>query len=75
VLLTDLQFRLHYPDDGSVGASFSLAKVEGILLASVIAFTGGYMLWLLAVVMGGLSLGYVTVRRRRKAEQKHAKAA
>ena len=33
------------------------------------------MLWLLAVVMGGLSLGYVTVRRRRKAEQKHAKAA
>jgi hypothetical protein len=33
------------------------------------------MLWLLAVVMGGLSLGYVTVRRRRKAEQKHPKAA
>ena len=25
------------------------------------------MLWILAVVMGGLSLGYVTVRRRRKA--------
>ena len=30
------------------------------------------MLWVLAVVMGGLGLGYVTVRRRRKAEQKHA---
>jgi len=33
------------------------------------------MLWILAVVMGGLSLGYVTVRRRRKAEHKTAKAA
>ena len=54
---------------------FSQAKTEGILLASVIAFTGGYMLWILAVVMGGLSLGYVTVRRRRKAEHKQAKAA
>jgi hypothetical protein len=28
------------------------------------------MLWILAVVMGGLGFGYVTVRRRRKAEQK-----
>ena len=30
------------------------------------------MLWILAVVMGGLGFGYVTVRRRRKAEQKTA---
>ena len=30
------------------------------------------MLWVLAVVMGGLGLGYVTVRRRRKAEHKPA---
>jgi hypothetical protein len=75
VLLTDLQFRLHYLNDGSVLTSVYRANTEGILLASVIAFTGGYMLWLLAVVMGGLSLGYVTVRRRRKAEQKHPKAA
>jgi hypothetical protein len=28
------------------------------------------MLWILAVLMGGLSFGYVTVRRRRKAEAK-----
>ncbi len=33
------------------------------------------MLWVLAVVMGGLSLGYVTVRRKRKAEGKKAHAA
>jgi len=33
------------------------------------------MLWILAVAMGGLGLGYVTVRRRRKAEQKNAGAA
>jgi hypothetical protein len=26
------------------------------------------MLWILAIMMGGLSFGYVTVRRRRKAE-------
>jgi hypothetical protein len=26
------------------------------------------MLWVLAVLMGGLGLGYVTVRRKRKAE-------
>jgi hypothetical protein len=26
------------------------------------------MLWILAIVMGGLSLGYVTVRRKRKAQ-------
>ena len=32
----------------------------------------GYMLWILAVIMGGLGFGYVTVRRRRKAEQKTA---
>jgi hypothetical protein len=30
------------------------------------------MLWVLAVVMAGLGLGYVTVRRRRKAEHKSA---
>jgi hypothetical protein len=30
------------------------------------------MLWVLAVIMGGLGFGYVTVRRRRKAEQKTA---
>jgi hypothetical protein len=30
------------------------------------------MLWVLAVLMGGLGFGYVTIRRRRKAEQKHA---
>jgi hypothetical protein len=28
------------------------------------------MLWILAVVMGGLGFAYVTVRRRRKADQK-----
>ena len=28
------------------------------------------MLWILAVLMGGLSFGYVTIRRRRKAEHK-----
>ena len=28
------------------------------------------MLWILAVLMGGLGFGYVTVRRRRKAGQK-----
>lgn len=33
------------------------------------------MLWILAVVMGGLGLGYVTVRRRRKAELELKKAA
>jgi hypothetical protein len=32
------------------------------------------MLWILAVLMGGLGIGYVTVRRRRKAEQKPASA-
>jgi hypothetical protein len=26
------------------------------------------MLWVLAVLMGGLGLGYVTVRRKRKAQ-------
>jgi len=28
------------------------------------------MLWFLAIVMGGLGFGYVTVRRRRKADGK-----
>jgi hypothetical protein len=27
------------------------------------------MLWILAVMMGGLGFAYVTVRRRRKADQ------
>jgi hypothetical protein len=30
------------------------------------------MLWFLAVLMGGLGFGYVTVRRRRKADPKRA---
>jgi hypothetical protein len=28
------------------------------------------MLWILAVLMAGLGFGYVTIRRKRKAEQK-----
>jgi len=28
------------------------------------------MLWILAILMGGLGFGYVTIRRKRKAEQK-----
>ena len=28
------------------------------------------MLWILAILMGGLGFVYVTVRRKRKAEQK-----
>jgi hypothetical protein len=31
---------------------------------------GGMMLWMLAVLMGGLGFGWVTVRRRRKADHK-----
>jgi len=27
------------------------------------------MLWILAIMMGGLGFGYVTVRRRRKADR------
>jgi hypothetical protein len=30
------------------------------------------MLWILAIVMGGLGFGYITVRRRRKADSKTA---
>jgi hypothetical protein len=30
------------------------------------------MLWFLAVLMGGLGFGYVTVRRRSKADPKRA---
>lgn len=30
------------------------------------------MLWILAIVMGGLGFGYVTVRRRRKTDSKAA---
>jgi hypothetical protein len=30
------------------------------------------MLWILALIMGGLGFGYVTVRRRRKADPKSA---
>jgi hypothetical protein len=51
------------------------SRVRGIVLALVAVFKGeAYMLWILAVVMGGLGFGYVTVRRRRKAEQKPAGA-
>jgi hypothetical protein len=47
------------------------ATLKGIALAIVVPFKEeGYMLWILAVIMGGLGFGYVTVRRRRKAEQK-----
>jgi hypothetical protein len=28
------------------------------------------MLWILAIMMGGLGFGWVTIRRRRKADQK-----
>jgi hypothetical protein len=28
------------------------------------------MLWILALLMGGLGFGYVTIRRRRKADHK-----
>lgn len=28
------------------------------------------MLWILAVLMGGLGFGYVTIRRKRKADHK-----
>lgn len=28
------------------------------------------MLWILAILMGGIGFGWVTVRRRRKADQK-----
>ena len=30
------------------------------------------MLWFLVVLMGGLGFGYVTIRRKRKADQKGA---
>jgi hypothetical protein len=30
------------------------------------------MLWILAVLMGGIGFGWVTVRRRRKADRKTA---
>ena len=30
------------------------------------------MLWILAVLMGGLSFGYVVVRRKRKADKRAA---
>jgi len=30
------------------------------------------MLWVLAILMGGLSFGYVTVRRKRKGTAKRA---
>ena len=33
------------------------------------------MLWVLAVLMGGLGFGYVTVRRKRKASQQPVKRA
>jgi hypothetical protein len=52
----------------------SLNKFEGTAIAMAASSKGGYMLWILAIVMGGLGFGYVTVRRRRKAEQKPASA-
>ena len=33
---------------------------------------GIIMLWILAVLMGGLGFGYVTIRRKRKADHKGA---
>jgi len=33
------------------------------------------MLWILAVLMAGLGVGYVTVRRKRKAQQPMRRAA
>jgi hypothetical protein len=33
------------------------------------------MLWIIAVLMGGLAFGYVTVRRKRKASQPMKRAA
>ena len=33
------------------------------------------MLWVLAVLMGGLGFGYVTVRRKRKGQQPAKRAA
>lgn len=33
------------------------------------------MFWILAMVMGGLAFGYVTVRRKRKAQQPMKRAA
>jgi hypothetical protein len=30
------------------------------------------MLWILAVLMGGLGFGYITIRRKRKADHKGA---
>jgi hypothetical protein len=43
----------------------------GIALALIAPHRGGqYMLWVLAVLMGGLGFGYVTIRRKRKAQAK-----
>jgi hypothetical protein len=33
---------------------------------------GAFMLWVLAVLMGGLGFGYVTIRRKRKADKRAA---
>jgi hypothetical protein len=66
---------LQFTDDGSVLGAISPAKAAGIPLASEVSFKGRhYMLWILAVLMGGLGVGYVTVRRKRKAEHKPAAA-
>jgi hypothetical protein len=66
---------LQYPHDGSVAGAIFPTKAAGILLASEVHFKGRhYMLWILAVLMGGLGVGYVTVRRKRKAEHKPAAA-
>jgi hypothetical protein len=43
----------------------------GTALAVIAPHRGGhYMLWVLAVLMGGLGFGYVTIRRKRKAQAK-----
>jgi hypothetical protein len=66
---------LQFADDGSVLGAISLTKRAGIPFASEVCFKGRhYMLWILAVLMGGLGVGYVTVRRKRKAEHKPAAA-
>jgi len=45
-------------------------KPPGTALASVPWHKGDMlMLWFLALVMGGLGFGYVTVRRKRKAHK------
>jgi hypothetical protein len=47
------------------------SSVAGIALASLASLTEeAGMLWILAVLLGGLGFGYVVVRRKRKADAK-----